>query len=110
MSQRDEALIDRERLEAIARCLKRDYGAERILLFGSFARGEGTEDSDIDLLVIARTTEKFHKRIASVLGWVRDLSFGLPLSPIVLTEKEIKARLERGDQFIEEILSSGIEL
>jgi hypothetical protein len=31
--------------------LRRDFGVRRIALFGSTARGEATEDSDLDLLV-----------------------------------------------------------
>ena len=31
--------------------LGKEYGAERISLFGSYARGDMTEDSDIDLLI-----------------------------------------------------------
>ena len=32
------------------------YGIETIWLFGSYARGEATEDSDVDLLVDRKTT------------------------------------------------------
>ncbi len=31
--------------------LKEQFGVERIALFGSFARGEAHEDSDVDILV-----------------------------------------------------------
>lgn len=98
-----------ERLKAVARRLKEGYGAERVLLFGSAARGTDTIDSDIDLLVISRTIEKFHQRIASVLRLSRDLSRGMPLAPIVLTPDELEARVNRGDQFIQEILATGID-
>jgi hypothetical protein len=30
----------------------REFNPERVVLFGSYARGEATEDSDVDLLVI----------------------------------------------------------
>ena len=38
-------------LEAVIRALLRKYHAEYALLFGSYARGEATADSDIDILV-----------------------------------------------------------
>jgi predicted nucleotidyltransferase len=69
-----------------------------------------TEHSDIDLLVVARTTERFYERIGSALAVVRDISLGLPLAPIVLTPDELSARLARGDQFIREIVETGVEL
>ena len=102
--------VDRSRLKTIADRLRRDYGAERIVLFGSAARDMITEHSDIDLLVIAETGERFYERIASVLRTVRDLSYGMPLAPLVLTAKELQARLDRGDQFIAEVIGTGIDL
>lgn len=97
-------------LKAIADRLRTVYGAERVLVYGSVARGEPTEDSDIDLLVIAPTTERFYERMGSVLAIVRDISHGIPLAPIVLTPEELSTRLARGDQFVAEIVQTGVEL
>lgn len=102
--------VDRIRLKAIADRLRQDYRAVRVILFGSEARGEATEHSDIDLLVVAETNERFYERVASALRTVRDLSYGLPLAPIVLTLKELQSRLDRGDQFVQEIIDTGVEL
>jgi hypothetical protein len=41
----------RARLPALVGLLTRDFGARRILLFGSLARGEAGPGSDLDLLV-----------------------------------------------------------
>lgn len=101
---------DRSRLKAVAERLKEKYGAQQVILFGSVARGVATEHSDIDLLVISQTTEKFYQRMATVLRTVRDLSRGMPLAPIVLTPEEFKARLDRGDQFLQEIVDTGVDL
>jgi predicted nucleotidyltransferase len=97
-------------LKEIADRLRAQYSAERVLVFGSTARGAATEHSDIDLLVIARTTERFYERMGSVLAVVRDLSHGLPLAPIVLTPEELSARLARGDQFVQEIIETGVDV
>lgn len=102
--------VDRARLNTIADRLRREYGAARIILFGSAARDMVTEHSDIDLLVIAETSERFYERAASVLRTVRELSYGMPLAPIVLTVKELQARLDRGDQFIAEVIGTGVDL
>jgi len=104
------ALPDASTIDRIAARLKREYRAERVILYGSVARGEATEHSDIDLLVVAPTTEKFYLRMASVLGLVRDLSRGLPLSPIVLTPEEFEQHLKSHNAFVEEILLEGIPL
>ncbi len=105
-----DTVIDLPRLKTIADCWRNQYGATRVLLFGSSARNEATEHSDIDLLVIAPTKEKFYERMGSALAVVREVSRGLPLSPIILTPDELSARLARGDQFIQEIIETGMEL
>jgi hypothetical protein len=48
--------------------------------------------------------------MGSALAVVRDISLGLPLAPIVVTPEELAARLVRGDQFIQEIMETGVEL
>lgn len=99
-----------DRVKAISERLKKEYNAEKVILFGSYARGEATEDSDVDILVIAPATERFFERMATVKRLTRDLRNGLPLAPIVLTQQEIEKRIEIKDQFINEILEGGVEL
>ncbi len=79
-------------------------------MYGSVARAEATRDSDIDLLVIAPASEPAYLRMARVLSVARDVSRGLPLSPIVLTPDEVEQRLARGDSFLREVLAEGISL
>ena len=84
---------------------------ERVILFGSVARGEATPDSDIDILVVAATVgSRSTIRLATARRSVRDLRYGLPISPLVLTPEEMQERLERRDPFITEIIATGIEL
>lgn len=103
-------LADPAALLRIAERLKREHGAEKVIVYGSVARGEATLHSDIDLLVVAPTTEKGYQRMATVKALVRDLSRGLPISPIVLTPEEFKQRLADNDPFVREIVDSGVEL
>jgi len=99
-----------EQLKKIADRLKRSYRAEKVILFGSYAIGEATEDSDVDLFIIAPTNERFFERMARVLALVRDLRKGIPIEPIVLTEEEVKNRIKIGDQFVQEIIEKGVYL
>ena len=94
----------------IAERLKKKYGATQVIVYGSVARGAATIHSDVDLLVVAPSTEKAYVRMAHVLALIRDLSRGLPVSPIVLTPQELQGRLARKDSFIREILNEGIAL
>lgn len=97
-------------LDRIADRLRRQYGAERVIVFGSVARGDATIHSDIDLLVVAPTSEKGYQRMAAVKAMIRDLSRGLPISPIVFTPEELRQRLADEDPFVQEIVRSGVEL
>lgn len=103
-------IADRSVLVRIAERLKREMLAEKVIVYGSVARGEATRDSDIDLLVIAPASEPAYLRMARVLAVARDMSRGLPLSPIVLTPEEVERRLARGDSFLREVLEEGIPL
>lgn len=38
------------------------YQPEKIILFGSYASGQPSKDSDVDLVVIKKTDESFHER------------------------------------------------
>jgi len=103
-------VIDLPRLKTIADCWRNTFSVTRVLLFGSAAWNDATGHSDIDLLVIAPTKEKFYERMRSALAVVREVGQGLPLAPIILTPDELSARLAHGDQFIQEITETGVEL
>jgi predicted nucleotidyltransferase len=70
--------------------IARKFNPVQIILFGSWARGEAREDSDLDLVVVLPRVE--HKRKAAI-EILRALN-GLPISKdvVVTTPEEIKAR------------------
>ena len=97
----------REIVSDIVERLKRDYQPERIILFGSYAYGEPSEDSDIDLLIVKRTNQRPIDRRVEVRKLVYDPERTIPFSPLVYTPEEIEWRLSLGDDFIKEILQKG---
>lgn len=103
-------LHDPEVLKGIAQRLKQDYGAEKVIAYGSVVWGEATIHSDIDLLIVAPSQDRHYWRVARVHHLLRDLSRGLPLSPIVLTPDEIEERVRLGDPFVRRILKEGMPL
>jgi len=75
-----------------------------IVLFGSFARGDVNEGSDIDLIVVADFQEEFLDRITLLMKMNR---FRLPIEPIGYTPVEFEDMRTRRNTFIEEALQTG---
>lgn len=99
-----------ERIKLISERLKKEYKAERVILFGSYAKGEQTGDSDVDLFIIAPSKERFYERMATALRITRDLYRGIPISFIILRPDELEEKKRKKDQFINEILKNGIDI
>ena len=79
---------------------------EKIIWFGSYAYGDPTPDSDVDLLVIMKTKAREIDRYVSVSNLLYPRQF--PVDILVKTPKEIKAESrKRGNYFMREILTKG---
>jgi predicted nucleotidyltransferase len=85
----------------------RQFEPERIILFGSYAWGAPTDDSDIDLLIVKRYTGASYLA-ASRIGIAADVDF--PMDLIVRSPAEIRRRLAIRDFFIMEIIEQGLVL
>ena len=81
-----------EQIRHIATPIARSYGVKSLSLFGSYARGEATENSDIDLLVDCGNIRSAFQ----MGGLYADLSegFGKPLD-LVTTDHRDKSFLRR---------------
>ena len=97
----------REIAHRISDVLEAEYKPEKVVLFGSFATGTAAKDSDIDLLIVKKTTIPFYKRLAEVRRIVSSVRRGIPFDPIVVTPVELSNRLKMGDLFLKDILQSG---
>lgn len=79
---------------------------EKIILFGSYAYGTPTPDSDVDLLVIMNTRQKTKDRYLTVGRLLRPRQF--PVDIIVKTPQEVERALKnRKNFFIHDILTRG---
>jgi uncharacterized protein len=97
----------RSEIDKIIRQIVVAYQPEKIILFGSYAYGKPRADSDLDLLIIKKTGERFIDRWTNVRKIVSDPERSIPFEPLILTPHELEERLARGDQFIEEIMTKG---
>lgn len=84
--------------------LIKNYQPQKIILFGSAARGDYKEDSDIDMLIIKDTAKRRIDRIKDVLLAV---DYSVPFEPLVYSPREVEKRTNLGDSFILEVLNQG---
>ncbi len=104
---RTSRTVDERFLAALVRRIVAVSGATRVILFGSRARHEERDDSDVDLFVIVsgQTEERDLKRRAIALALVKHL---IPLDIIVRSEADVRQATSLGDPFIvDDILREG---
>jgi predicted nucleotidyltransferase len=96
-------------LSEITEILKQ-YGIEKIILFGSYANGTLNKYSDIDLLVIKNIPENetrdFRIKLKKAL-WIKPGKLSYSFDILVDNEQRIQKRIEMGDLFYKEIYSKG---
>jgi uncharacterized protein len=93
----------RARVRDLADELRSRFGASLVLLFGSLARGDVHEGSDIDLIVVGDFRERFHERPGQVLELT-----DLPVEALCYTQDEFARMVADGNHFILSALEEGV--
>jgi len=96
--------LRRKELAHIVSALK-EYDPERIIVFGSHARGEADEHSDLDIVIIKETKERFLDRLKTVYELVQP-TFALDV--LVYTPGEFAEMRKQSNPFIEMVLKEGV--
>ncbi len=76
--------------------IKKEYEPEKIILFGSYAYGRPTEESDIDLFIVKDTDKRWVDRFVEVSRLIYKPGLHVSVSPMVYTPEEVKHRLAIG--------------
>ena len=97
--------IGEQEIRRVAERIGRQADAEQVILFGSYARGEATEHSDVDLLVIAPSDLPRFKRSRALYKSLRPYPFGMDL--LVYTPDEIKKGQQSPLSFVSTALREG---
>jgi predicted nucleotidyltransferase len=98
--------ISTEVIEEVKRRLVEVYDPVKIYLFGSYAWGCPTEDSDLDLLIIIDTSdEQRHKR--GKQGFLALWGLGISKDLMVYTQDEIEQRASDATSLVHKILQKG---
>ena len=97
-------MVAMSRIEEFGRQIGREFGVERVILFGSYAQGEPSEDSDVDLLVIVPFQGRSVEQSVKIRMKLRP---HFPVDLLVRTPEKIQQRIEMDDDFIKGILREG---
>ncbi|MBI4646741.1 MAG: nucleotidyltransferase domain-containing protein [Bacteroidia bacterium] len=94
-------MISQTQINEVVKKIVNNYKPEKIYIFGSYAIGTATENSDLDLIIIKNTDLPPHKRIYNVRMLLLDTIF--PLDILVYTPEEIYKEGENKFSFIHNI-------
>jgi uncharacterized protein len=91
-----------DKVKKIIQTIVQDYEPEKVILFGSYARGEENKDSDLDLMIIKETYEPYNHRAHRVRSLFNPYPCAMDL--FIYTQKEFE-RLKNFKSLIPHIAS-----
>lgn len=109
-------MVDINELSSILKEQLKPVNPEKIILFGSYARGTQTKDSDIDIYIVTKDDfipQSFNERkelYKKVLSHIRNIIQTYPTDVIIHTKKMHEKFLEMDSHFCREIMTKGIRI
>ena len=100
-------MITQSQINDVVDRIVKNYDPEKIIMFGSLARGEQNENSDLDLLVIKKTDVPANKRGIEVWNYLLSSRYMFPIDILVFTPNEIEKDKNNSYTFIYDAMSSG---
>jgi predicted nucleotidyltransferase len=92
-------------LTRLAEALRRDFAIDAVYVFGSFARGQEHEGSDLDLLVVGNLPGRAFDRVGEILRRTM-----LPVEPIVVRRETLERRLAAEHPLFVRAMEEGLRL
>ena len=97
-----------EDLDWLVGRIRDGYEPEKIILFGSLARGETHEWSDIDLIIVKDTDASYGERVKALTPLIRDRLVGADI--LVYSLEEYESAREKDAAFLREAEKDGVVL
>ena len=94
-------------IREIARQIVERFHPRKVILFGSYAEGKATDDSDVDLLVVMETEEHPLHAAARISA---SIDHPFPLDVLVRKPSEMDAYLAEKSMFETEVVTRGVTL
>ena len=96
----------REIADVVAQIVEH-FHPQQVVLFGSYAYGTPTPDSDVDLLVVMETPLRHVEQAVEIR---KAVDFPFPVDVLVRTPQHITERIALGDVFLRQVLTTGVVL
>lgn len=96
---------NQEKIKHIVDTIAQNVQPEKIILFGSHARDDASENSDIDLLIVKESALPRYKRSRSVRKYIRGAK--IPIDLIDYTPDEIEKYKNIKSAFITQVMNQG---
>jgi len=90
-----------------ARQIAERFHPNQVILFGSYAYGTPTPDSDVDLLVVMETPLRNVEQAVEIR---KAVDFPFPVDVLVRTPQHLAERVALGEVFLREVLTRGVIL
>ena len=91
-------------IQQVVAQIVQEFHPERVILFGSYASGTPTPESDVDLLVVMPCEGKETRKAIEILHTIAPK---IPLDLLVRTPERLEQRLAWNDFFLREIMQKG---
>jgi predicted nucleotidyltransferase len=102
-------MILRREIKKWCATVAREFRPEQIIVFGSYAIGTPTIDSDVDVLVVI-SLARGHRDVEQAAAIRERVPAPFPMDVIVRSPQEIARRLSLGDGFIASVMRDGQSL
>ena len=99
------AQVDAGLMDEIVRRIVETISPQKVILFGSQSRGDARPESDLDLLVIADSTQPRYRRSAPLYGALSDIL--VPMDILVYSPQEVKEWSEVPQAFVTTAVREG---
>ena len=97
-------MVAMSKIKELAGRIAKEFKPERIVLFGSYATGTPTVDSDVDLLVVMPFDGRSIDESVKIRMALRP---AFPLDLLIRTSEMIQERIRQGDTFLSDIMENG---
>lgn len=97
-------MIEKAKINEIVSKIALHFDPDKIILFGSYASGNATNDSDLDLLIIQETELPRHKRSFNIQKSLKGSM--IPMDILVYTSKEFEDERNQKNSFLHSLIQN----